>query len=213
MATPIIEHVSNEQSTTKVLTSLVNSVTTSPLNVLLTGICVGLIYLIYKNSSNSNDKEPNKPNKVLKPFPKGDLTLEELRKYDGRDEEGRVLLSVCGEIYDVTKGAKFYGPDAPYANLAGRDATRALALFDVDAIKDTWDDYSDLSITQMNNVTEWVEQFKEKYVYVGKLVKTEAEKSTPVQPADEESDDDEMVEEKEKQQLLNQRKPSLQKQQ
>lgn len=130
------------------------------------------------------------PVKRLKPFPKGDLTLEELRQYDGTNEEGRVFISVCGEIYDVTKGTRFYGPGAPYANLAGRDATRALALFDVEAVKNTWDDYSDLSVQQMSNVTEWIEQFKEKYDYIGKLVKTEAEKSTPVQPDDEISDDE-----------------------
>lgn len=180
----------------QLIQGLIHSVTESPLNVCLTAICVGLVYLIYKStarndknsaSSSSTSKPP------LKPLPKGDMTLAELRKFDGKSEEseGRVLLAVNREIYDVTRGSRFYGPEGPYANLAGRDATRALALFAVDAVKDEWDDYSDLLVSQMATVTEWLEQFKEKYEYVGKLVKTEAEKATPVEPADEEPDDKE----------------------
>lgn len=176
--------------------SLISSVTESPLNVFLTAICSGFVYLIYRSTAN-HDKNSSSSNPFnskfklpLKPFPKGDMTLAELRKYDGKSDEseGRVLLAVNRSIYDVTKGSRFYGPEGPYANLAGRDTTRALATFAVDAVKDEWDDYSDLSISQMATVTEWLEQFKEKYEYVGKLVKTEAEKSIPVEPADEEPD-------------------------
>lgn len=170
-------------------TSIVQSVTASPLNVFLTAICIGLVYLIYKSASPDKSDSKFEPRKELPPLPKCDMTLGELTKFDGKNEEGRVLLAVNREIYDVTKGTRFYGPDGPYAPLAGRDATRALALFTVDAVKDEWDDYSDLSLSQMNTVNEWVEQFKEKYEYVGKLVRTEAEKSTPVDAADVEPDD------------------------
>lgn len=168
---------------------LQNIVEPSPLNIFLTAICIGLVYLIYKSA---NDKKDTKSEfrKELPPFPRGDMTLAELRNFDGKsNEEGRILMAVNREIYDVTKGARFYGPDGPYATLAGHDATRALALFAVDAVKDEWDDYSDLNVSQMNTVTEWLEQFREKYDYVGRLVKTEAEKSTPVEPTDEEPDD------------------------
>ena len=170
------------------VSGIINSVTSSYINVILTAVCIGLVYLIYKSAQDK--KEPkSEARQELKPFPKGDLTLAELRKYDGRNEEGRVLLAVNREIYDVSKGSRFYGPEGPYATLAGRDATRALATFAVDAVKDDWDDYSDLTVSQMNTVTEWLEQFKEKYDFVGKLVKTEAEKSTPVEPTDEEPDE------------------------
>lgn len=176
-------------STSGLLTSIVQSVTASPLNVFLTAICIGLVYLIYKSAAPDKNDNKIEQRKELKPFPKCDMTLAELKKFDGKNDEGRVLLAVNREIYDVTKGSRFYGPDGPYAPLAGRDATRALALFAVDAVKDEWDDYSDLSLSQMNTVTEWLEQFKEKYDYVGKLVKTEAEKATPVDAADVEPDD------------------------
>lgn len=172
-----------------IFTALVHSVTSSPLNVFLTAICIGLVYLIYRSAQDKRETK-SEPRKELKPLPKSDMTLEELRKYDGKsNEEGRILLAVNREIYDVTKGSRFYGPEGPYALLAGHDATRALALFAVDAVKDEWDDYTDLSVSQMATVTEWLEQFKEKYEYVGKLVRTEAEKSTPVEATDEEPDD------------------------
>ena len=38
------------------------------------------------------------------------MTLMQLRKYDGNGEDGRVCVAVCGKIYDVTKGKRFYGP-------------------------------------------------------------------------------------------------------
>lgn len=177
--------------TVSLVSGIVHSVTSSPLNVFLTAICIGLVYLIYKTTARDEKDTKSEARKVLEPFPKGDMTLAELRKYDGKNDEGRVLLAVNREVYDVTEGSRFYGPEGPYAPLAGRDATRALALFSVDAVKDEWDDYSDLLVSQMNNVNEWLEQFKEKYQYVGKLVKTEAEKSTPVYAADEEPDDKE----------------------
>lgn len=162
------------------VSSLVHTVTGSPLNVVLTAICIGLVFIIYKSAASNKKETQGEPRKVLEPFPKGDMTLDELKKYDGRNEDGRILLAVNREIYDVSRGFRFYGPEGSYAPLGGHDATRALATFVVDAVKDEWDDYSDLSISQMNTVNEWLEQFKEKYEYVGKLVKTEAEKSVPV---------------------------------
>lgn len=170
------------------VSGLMHTVTASPLNVFLTAVCIGLVYLIFKSASPNKKETGGESRKVLEPFPKGDMTLDELKKYDGRNEDGRILLAVNREIYDVSRGYRFYGPEGSYAPLGGHDATRALATFVVDAVKDEWDDYSDLTISQMNTVTEWIEQFREKYQYVGKLVKTEAEKSVPV---DEEPDDKE----------------------
>jgi len=171
------------------ISALVNSITSSPLNVFLTAMCIGLVFLIFRSAQDKR-KTKSEPRKELRPLARTDMTLGELRKYDGKsNEEGRILLAVNREIYDVTKGSRFYGPEGPYAPLAGHDATRALALFAVDAVKEEWDDYTDLNVSQMNTVTEWLEQFKEKYDYVGKLVRTEAEKSTPVEPTDEEPDD------------------------
>lgn len=148
------------------------------MSIVLAVISIGLLYLIFRNKS---ENKPGLQKKRLDPFPKGDLTLNELRDYNGNNADGRVLLAINREIFDCTRGSRFYGPEGPYAALAGRDATRALATFNVEAVKEDWDDYADLSLDQMNGVVaEWLEQFKEKYDYVGKLVKTEADKSPPV---------------------------------
>lgn len=48
----------------------------------------------------------------------------------------------------------------PYEAFAGRDASRALARFAVDAATDKYDDLSDLNTTEMNSIKEWEEQFK-----------------------------------------------------
>lgn len=47
------------------------------------------------------------------PIPKlkrQDMTLEQLRQYDGTGEHNRVCVGVNGKIFDVTRGKKFYGP-------------------------------------------------------------------------------------------------------
>ncbi|XP_043758344.1 membrane-associated progesterone receptor component 2 [Cervus elaphus] len=109
---------------------------------------------------------------------KRDFSLEQLRQYDG-SRNPRILLAVNGKVFDVTKGSKFYGPAGPYGIFAGRDASRGLATFclDKDALKDEYDDLSDLNAVQMESVREWEMQFKEKYDYVGRLLKPGEEPS------------------------------------
>lgn len=41
---------------------------------------------------------------------KKDFTVKELKAFDGNQEDGRVLVAVNGNVYDVTKGKRFYGP-------------------------------------------------------------------------------------------------------
>jgi hypothetical protein len=40
----------------------------------------------------------------------GDITLESLSKFDGRDFLKPLYFAVRGKVYDVTKGKDFYGP-------------------------------------------------------------------------------------------------------
>ncbi|NXQ44474.1 PGRC2 protein, partial [Catharus fuscescens] len=93
-----------------------------------------------------------------------DFSLEQLREFDGA-RNPRILLAVNGKVFDVTKGSKFYGPEGPYGIFAGRDASRGLATFclDKDALKDEYDDLSDLNAVQMESVREWEMQFKGKF--------------------------------------------------
>lgn len=52
----------------------------------------------------------------------------ELAARDGRGDSipnSEIWLSILGEVYDVSSGARFYGPEGGYRGFAGRDATRA----------------------------------------------------------------------------------------
>ena len=53
-------------------------------------------------------------------------TREELYEF-GNGDNGTLLLSIFGRVYDVSTGEKFYGKDGKYHIFAGRDVTRALA--------------------------------------------------------------------------------------
>lgn len=80
---------------------------TSPINLILVVFIVYLVYKIIKSKFATVDVTPPPP-----PLPKirKDLTVAQLKKYDGTQEDGRVLLAVNGTIFDVTRGKRFYGP-------------------------------------------------------------------------------------------------------
>lgn len=87
-----------------------------------------------------------------------------------------VYLGIRGRVFDVSSGRNFYGPGGPYANFAGRDASRGLACgsFDEDMLtKDLQgplDDLSGLGEEEVDALKGWEERFDEKYLVVGKLV-------------------------------------------
>ncbi|KAK3599988.1 hypothetical protein CHS0354_012642 [Potamilus streckersoni] len=144
---------------------------TSPLNLGLLGICGFLLYKIISGRKSPEPLPPKEPE--LPKMKRQDMTLEQLREYDGKGKDGRILIAVNGKIFDVTLGKRFYGPGGPYGLFAGRDASRALATFSLsdDAFRNEYDDLSDLNSMQMESVSEWEIQLREKYDYVGKLLK------------------------------------------
>lgn len=52
------------------------------------------------------------------------LTPEELAQFDGTDPSKPIYLAINGSIYDVTPGARMYGPGGSYRFFAGADASR-----------------------------------------------------------------------------------------
>lgn len=54
------------------------------------------------------------------------FTMDDLAVYNGTDEGLPILLAIGGEVFDVTSGARFYGPEGPYKIFAARDSSRAL---------------------------------------------------------------------------------------
>ncbi|KAM4808763.1 membrane-associated progesterone receptor component 2 [Rhinophrynus dorsalis] len=145
------------------------------LNVALLAV---LIYGAYRVYLRWRGAVPGSAAASLPRMKRRDFSLQQLREYDGT-QNPRILLAVNGKVFDVTLGSKFYGPDGPYGIFAGRDASRGLATFCLDkvALRDEYDDLSDLNAVQMESVREWEMQFKEKYEYVGRLLKPGEEPS------------------------------------
>merc|ERR1711928_312042 len=149
-------------------TRILNEIVTSPLNIALVG-AIG--FVVYRIITTQMEERKVKPEEIPLPkLRKQDMTLDQLKEYNGTGPEGRVLVAVNGKIFDVTKGKRFYGPGGPYAAFAGRDASRGLALFSVDASEE-YDDLSDLNAMQKESVKEWETQFTEKYEYIGRLLR------------------------------------------
>lgn len=94
-------------------------------------------------------------------------TEDELFEY-GQDE--KLLLSVFGRIYDVSAGAKFYGPSARYHMFPGRDCTYSFGTGckSDECLEKTVDE---LSETEIDEAKRWLSYFQlhDKYAYVGKL--------------------------------------------
>lgn len=90
------------------LKNVVLEIVQSPVNLGLLFLIIYFVYKIMKNRKNDDHFPPPEPE--LPKLKKRDFTVEELKKYDGTQEDGRVLVAVNGNVYDVTKGKRFYGP-------------------------------------------------------------------------------------------------------
>ncbi|KAI7785419.1 membrane-associated progesterone receptor component 1 [Diaporthe eres] len=141
----------------------------TPLNVILLLLLGYTLYGTLKPSPPPLlPKEP--PATVFRTF-----TPRTLLPFDGRD--GRpIYFAVRGRVFDVSTGRNFYGPDGPYENFAGRDASRGLASgsFDEEVLtKDLdgpLDSLESMGPDEMEALRDWEEQFLSKYLVVGRLV-------------------------------------------
>jgi len=108
------------------------------------------------------------------------FTKAELAAFDGRD--GRpVYVCAKGIVYDVDP--EFYGPDGPYGIMAGRDASRALALVSLDQADIDNTSLEGLSWMDLNTLEEWIAKFEMKYHRVGYLVDSETGIAPAAPPA------------------------------
>uniref|UniRef100_M4BE02 Cytochrome b5 heme-binding domain-containing protein n=1 Tax=Hyaloperonospora arabidopsidis (strain Emoy2) TaxID=559515 RepID=M4BE02_HYAAE len=82
-------------------------------------------------------------------------TLDQLRLYDGSDEEKPLLLAVGGKVLDVTSGAKFYGKGQSYHIFAGKDLN---------------DDVSDFSEKHKKELAETKAFYYEKYPILATVI-------------------------------------------
>lgn len=116
------------------------------------------------------EPENTKNIEVLPPMQRN-FTVKELRKYNGTSSDGRILLVVNFNVYDVSGSTHFYGINGTYPQYAGCDISRNLINFSVEKNDlEEFDDLSDLTESQRSTLLEWDQQYAEKYPLVGRLV-------------------------------------------
>lgn len=95
------------------------------------------------------------------------FTKEELLKFTG-DSDIR-YLAIIGEVFDVTKGKDHYGKEGGYKFFTGIDGSRAFITgkFDKDGLID---DIKGLDPQSYLGLKDWLEFYREDYIYVGKVV-------------------------------------------
>lgn len=121
-----------------------NSIIENPLNLTLFGVCVPLgVFLLWPPESSSPLSMPSvKEARSLMPTAQYSTlpaehaksiewiryTPRTLALHDGtQGEHSQILLAIDGHVFDVSSGRNFYGPNGPYGNFAGRDASRGMA--------------------------------------------------------------------------------------
>lgn len=95
------------------------------------------------------------------------FTDDDLKLHDGSEEGQPIYMAVKGVVFDVTKGKEFYGKDAPYNALVGKDSTRAVAKMSLqpdDLTSDTTG-LTDNELRSLDSVFEGT--YKAKYPIVG----------------------------------------------
>ncbi|XP_029660841.1 neuferricin [Formica exsecta] len=94
------------------------------------------------------------------------FTTSELKQYTNL--ENGLYLSILGQVFDVTKGEKHYGPGENYNAFTGRDASLAFITGEFDN-EGLTDDISSLSAQQVKALDDWLQFYKANYIYKGKL--------------------------------------------
>jgi membrane-associated progesterone receptor component len=140
----------------------------TPINLILLSLFVFMIYMKLRPALPAT--YPKRNPTVFRTF-----TPRTLFPFNGAGDSP-VYLGVNGRVFDVSAGRNFYGPGGPYANFAGRDASRGLACGSFDEAMLTkdldgpLDTLQDLGAEEMDALRSWEERFEEKYLVVGKLV-------------------------------------------
>ena len=98
------------EAPTSMIMSIINEIIYSPMNLGLVFIIAFLVYKIIKDRIEVPSAGSSRPAEPELPKLRRDFTVQELRQFDGNQPDGRVLVAVNGQIYDVTKGKRFYGP-------------------------------------------------------------------------------------------------------
>lgn len=102
----------------------------------------------------------------------GVISLQTLQEYHC-DNPDRRLVSLFGDVYDVTSSERSYGSDGAYKEYAGHDFTLAIAGHKTGG--DWLDKFVKLTEKQHKTAKGWQDYFDTKYPKCGRLDKWENE--------------------------------------
>lgn len=122
--------------------------------VLMSTLTCVIAYLVYNSHS--------KP--VL--IGKGLVSEDLLRRSNGIDKP-ELYLSILGNVFDVTKGAKHYGPGQTYNMFIGRDNSKG---FQTGKMHADDDDNISFEFADLKTLAYWIQFYKDQYISKGKLV-------------------------------------------
>jgi len=90
---------------------LIYDIWTSPINLILVILIIFLLIKLFllKRKPTNNSVPSNIPPPLPK-MAKQDLTIEQLREYNGTQSNGRILTVIYGDIFDVSRRSDLYGP-------------------------------------------------------------------------------------------------------
>ena len=89
---------------------LLRDIWASPINLLLAALILCLLIKLFLLKRKPSDASTRKQPPVHLPkMTKRDLTIEELRGYNGIESNGRILTAIYGDIFDVSKRSDLYG--------------------------------------------------------------------------------------------------------
>jgi len=122
--------------------------------------------------------------------PLGVISIEDLTKFGPDNEEGRHLLSVYGDIFDVSDRPDKYGPEGVYRDLSGKDITWGLftGIDQPDYCNRVYDLFKakDLGKDKIAGVCSWLAWYETEYgAPVGRLEPFTHERDLPAPPLDE----------------------------
>lgn len=117
----------------------------------------------------------------------GEISVEQLGEYHSENAEGRHLISVYGDIFDVSDRPDKYGPDSPYYELTGKDISWGLFTgIDVGVMCNQFYDYykaRDQGIDKIAGIVSWRAWYEQEYgVPVGFLTEYKNEHELPSPP-------------------------------
>lgn len=133
---------------------MLNYALTAFLSVLLAAICFpGEWSLKFGNKSS---------NTVL-------MRVDELSLYNGKKDGKGLFLALLGQVFDVSKGEKHYGPKGAYHFMAGKDASLSFITGDFTESEQT-DDVSSASPLQLVALYDWLSFYHREYKHVGFVI-------------------------------------------